>query len=186
MNPTPPNQTPVPGRRRWVQVLLAASLTVNVLVLSVIAGAVLRDGRDHKGGRDHRKPPSAERSMLREGGLTPFFDAMSPDARARMAEAFRESGAGVKLDKAALAADFRAFISILRAEPFDPDALGAVLEAQHERVETRIVTGRRVLIDQIVAMAPDERAGFADALEARFEDALSRAPRKPGGPPSDK
>lgn len=185
MSVTPPTETPVPGRRRWVQVLLAASLTVNVLVLSVVAGAVLRDGHDGKDGRDRRKPPSAERSMLREGGLTPFFDAMSPEARERMAEAFRAEGGVAKPDKAELAADFRDFISILRAEPFDPAALGAVLETQHARVETRILTGRRVLVEQIEAMEPVERAGFADALEARFEDALSRAGRKPGGRSSD-
>lgn len=185
---TPNEKTPgedgAPRRRRWVQVLLVASLTLNVLVLSVIAGAVVRGGHDGRDHRDYRKSPSAERTMMREGGLAPLYDAMTPEARARLADALRAEGGGVRPDKAALTADFHDFVDALRNEPFDAAALSAVLETQHDRAQTRIVASRSILVAQIAAMSPEERAAFADALQARFRDALSRAPGKGGGQPA--
>ncbi|MCB1330649.1 MAG: periplasmic heavy metal sensor [Maritimibacter sp.] len=168
---------PEPRRRVWPKALLAVSLTLNVLVLAVIAGAHVRDGRD---GR-FPPPTSPDRSLLRDGGFMPFFDAMPHDARERMAEALRTQGGGVKPDRAALAADFRDFVAALRAEPFAPGAVSEVLETQHQRIEERVVAGRTLLLDQIVAMTPEERIAFADALEARFRDALRRVGGKPDG-----
>ena len=168
------NEAPEPRRRVWPRLLLVASLTLNVLVLSVIAGAHVRDGRDD------RRTPVADRMMLREGGFVPFFEAMPPDARKRLGAALREGGNGVRPDKAMLAADFRGFVSALRAEPFASEELAAVLEAQHDRAEARVRAGRAILVEQIAGMTPAERADFADALEMRFRDALARAPDKPG------
>ncbi len=168
--------SPTPRRRRWPTVLLAASLTLNVLILGVIAGAHFRDDRDQ------RRSPPPDRAVLREGGFMPFFEAMPRESRRRMAEAFRDSVPGRGPDRTALVADFRNFVAALRAEPFERDALNEVLEAQHERVEQRILTGREIVLDQIAEMTPAERAAFADALEERFRKALSRAPgRSEGG-----
>ena len=166
-----------PRRRTWPRVLLVVSLTLNVLVLSVIVGAHFRDGRE---GR-FPPSPSPDRSLLRDGGFMPFFDAMPHDARERMADALRAEGGGVRPDRAALAADFRDFVAALRAEPFAPGAVSEVLETQHQRIEERVVAGRTLLLDQIVAMTPEERIAFADALEARFRDALRRVGGKPDG-----
>ncbi|HCQ66250.1 MAG TPA: hypothetical protein DIU07_14350 [Rhodobacteraceae bacterium] len=169
------NDAPEPRRSVWPRLLLVASLTLNVLVLSVVAGAHVRDGRDG------RRAPPPDRAMLREGGFMPFFDAMPREARKRTAEAFREKTGGGKPDRAALAADFRGFVGALRAEPFAAEALAAVLEAQHDRAGARVSAGHTILVEQIAAMTPAERAGFADALEKRFHNALARAPgRAPG------
>lgn len=177
------NVAPEPRRSVWPRLLLVASLSLNVLVLSVVAGAHVRDGRD---GRDDRRAPQPDRAVLREGGFMPFFDAMPREARMRMAEAFREKG-GVRPDRAALAADFRDFVAVLRAEPFASEALAAVLEAQHDRAAARVSTGRTILVEQIAGMTPAERADFADALEKRFRDALAHAPHGsgPGRPSGD-
>lgn len=165
---------PESRRRVWPKLLLAGSLTLNVLVLSVIAGAHFRDGRP---GPEDRKIASSDKAVLRQGGFTPFFDAMPRETRARLTDALRENGVGP--DRAALANDFRDFIAAVRAEPFDPAACNAVLEAQHARAEERVRIGREVLVEQIEAMSPGERIAFADSLEKRFRDALARAPRKP-------
>ena len=162
-------------RARWPKFLLVASLTLNVLVLSVVAGALFR------GGHDQTRPPPPDRTVLREGGFMPFFDAMPRDARREMAEAFRASEHGRGPDRAVLAADLRDFVQALRAEPFEPANLDAVLEAQHARAQERITAGRTILIDQINRMSPAERAEFADALKRRFQGALDRAPGKPDG-----
>ena len=170
-----PRTAPPERRRRWPKLLLAASLTLNVLVLAVVAGAIFRDGRDQRLG------PPPDRAVLREGGFMPFFEAMPHEARKRMADAFRESAPGRGPDRAALASDFRDFVAAVRAEPFEPGALEAVLASQHARAEDRIRTGRAILVEQIGGMSPAERAAFADALEDRFRHALDRAPGGPNG-----
>lgn len=156
-----------PRGRRWPKVLLAVSLTFNLLVLGVIAGAHVREGR-------FAPPPPPERNVFREGGLAPFFDAMPRDMRGRMAEAMRARDAGMGPDRAALVADFRDFLTALRDEPFDPEALDAALSAQHARFSDRVAFGRSVLVEQIAAMSPDERAAFAATLEETFRGALER------------
>ncbi len=166
MTDTPPHDTPhTPNRaRRWPKLLLAVSLTLNILVLAMVVGAHLRDGHDH-----HRMPP--DRKALRAGGLAPFFDALPRGARREMAEAFHASGHGGGPDRAALAADLRAFVAAVRAEPFDPVAAAEVLAAQAARVQTRIAAGQAILVDQLATMSPRDRAAFADRLERRFPGA---------------
>lgn len=172
--PTPDPKGRAPRGRRWPKVLLAVSLTFNLLVLGLIAGAHFREGRD---GRIAPLPP--ERTMFREGGFAPFFDAMPRDMRRGMAEAMRARDATLGPDREALVADFRDFLTALRGEPFDPDALDAVLTAQHTRFSDRVAIGRSVLVEQISKMSPEERAAFATTLEERFRGALDRGP-KPG------
>ena len=174
---TPP---PAPRRRRWPTVLLAVSLTLNLLVLGVIAGAHFRDDRDA------RMSPPPDRGMLRESGFAPFFDAMPRDARRQLAESLRAGGVGFGPDRAALAAEFRLLLSTLRADPFEPTALDTVLAAQYARVAERVTAGRAALVNQVAAMSPAERTAFADELERRFTDALTRfpGPRGPDGPRS--
>lgn len=174
-----------PERRRrvWPKLLLAGSLTLNVLGLGMIAGAHVRDGR--LGHPDDHGIAAADRVVLRQGGFTPFFEAMPREARARLGDALHDAGVGP--DRAALARDFRDFVASVRAEPFDPVACNAVLAAQHARAEEQIRIGREILVAQIEAMSPDERIAFADSLERRFRDALLRAPGRPGDdhPPKD-
>lgn len=167
---TTPETRPAPAgqpSRRWPKLLLAASLTVNLLVAGIVFGAVLHDRRDHGS-----KPPPT-RDAARTGGFTPFFDAMPRDARRQMETALRDRG-GLEPDRAALAEEFRDLIAALRGEPFDPAALDAVLLAQHQRLSDRVLAGREVLVEQVTAMSAGERAEFADALEARFQRALDR------------
>lgn len=165
---------PVPARRRWPTVLLAVSLTLNLLVVGLIAGAYFRDERDT------RRFPPPDRTTMRFTGFAPFFDAMPREARNRMGEALRGREEQFGPDRAALAAEFRDMLTALRAEPFDPNALEAVLATQQERAGARIEEGRAVLVEQIAEMSPTEREAFADQLESRFSRALERGPM--GGP----
>ncbi len=156
--------------RRWPKRLFALSLTLNMLVLAMVAGAFLRDSHDHR----HMRP--SDRRLLRDGGLGPFFDALPPAARRDMAEAFRASGQDRGPDRAALAADLRAFVAAVRAEPFDPTAAAEVLAAQTARVQTRVTAGQAILVDQIATMSAGDRAAFADRLERCFPGAVTRSP----------
>lgn len=159
---------PEAPRRRWPTVLLALSLTLNLAVLGLIAGAHFREDRDM------RRFPAPDRSMMRSTGFGPFFDAMPREARNRMGAALNGREAAFASDPAVLAAELREMLMALRAEPFEAAALEAVLAAQQARASARIEAGRAVLIEQIATMSPAERRDFADQLEGRFARALER------------
>lgn len=164
-------RAPEARRRRWPTVLLAVSLTANLLVLGLVAGAHFRDVRDA------RAFPPPDRSVMRSIGFSPFFDAMPRDARNRLGEALRNRDGHFVPDRAALAAEMQSMIEALRAEPFEPGKLEALLTAQHDRANARIIAGREVLLEQVAAMSPKERRDFADQLEGRFSRALQRGPQ---------
>jgi uncharacterized membrane protein len=155
-------------KRRWPTVLLALSLTMNLAVIGLIAGAHLRDDRDT------RRFPPPDRTILSESGFRPFFEAMPRDARMRLGTALRAQSGQLRPDRAVLAVELRDMIAVMRAVPYDPAALEALLTAQHDRVQARFVAGREILSEQIAAMTPAERRNFADRLEQRFARALER------------
>jgi uncharacterized membrane protein len=167
---------PAPRPKRWPKVLLALSLTLNLAVLGAVAGAHLRDTRDVS-----RFPP-AERSTLRDAGVGPFFDALPREMRTRMGERLRERAGGLGPDRTALAEDFRAMLAALRAEPYDPARLAAVLADQQQRLQARVEAGRAVLLEEIAAMTPRERADFADRLERGFRHAMEHLDHPPMQP----
>jgi uncharacterized membrane protein len=63
---------------------------------------------------------------------------------------------------------------LLRATPFDPEALEDLMEHQTEASEERLEYAREALIAHLAAMSNAKRAKFADALE----HALERGPKR--------
>jgi len=172
-NETGLETSPERPRRRWPTVLLALSLTLNLAVLGVVAGAHFRQARDIR----HFSTP--DHSMMRSTGFGPFFDAMPREARNRMGPALTERQDIFAPDRRILAAELRDMLAVIRAEPFEPGALETVLIAQQARASARIEAGRAVLIEQIATMSPRERRAFADQIEGRFARAIELArPRR--------
>jgi uncharacterized membrane protein len=157
-------------RRRWPTVLLALSLTMNLAVIGLVAGAHLRDDRDT------RRFPPPDRAMLSDAGLRPFFEAMPREARVRLGAELRTQSGMAMPDREELAAELGDMLAIMRADPYDRAAFEALLAAQHQRVEARLAAGRGALAGQIAAMSASQRQEFADRLEARFSQALGRGP----------
>jgi uncharacterized membrane protein len=163
--------------KRWPKVLLAGSLTLNLLVLGMVAGAQFRDGRDQ------RLAPPPNRTALHDSGLAPFFDAMPREARGRLSQAIRGRGQPLGPNRATLAQELRGMIAVLKAERYDAQAMAGLMTAQQQRAADRAATGRDILLEQIGAMSAQERATFADELERRFNRALSMQPPPPMAPP---
>ena len=60
---------------------------------------------------------------------------------------------------------FEATLTLLRADPFDPDALRARMQEQNDFIARRQTLSRDLLVTRLSEMTPAERSAFADRLE---------------------
>lgn len=148
----------VPGKpRNRMRILLVASLALNLLIVGLVAGAMLGGHRDH--GRD---------PALRDLGFGPFIAALPPDDRAALRDALRREAGALRANRAEMRAIFDAFLSGLRADPFDAAALRRVVEDQQAKIGERQALGRELLWQRIEAMDSAERRAYADALQRKL------------------
>lgn len=140
---------------RWGRILLVGSLALNLLIVGIVAGAMLKGGP--KGG--------APRFDLTIGPLTRAMDDSQRDA---VRQALRESGAFRPADRSNMRADMAAMVASLRADSFDPEGFRAVLSRQRARLQA----GQEAAIDAVVTslegMSAQDRASFADRLEEQL------------------
>ncbi len=149
------------GTRLWVKVTLFVSLAVNLAILGIVTGFVLKGGPD---GRDHRQ------SDLR-GSL--FVQGLEHEARRDLGRALREEGIGRREQRENMRRNAEAVISALRTVPFDIDAFVAGVEDRHQISDAQRIRAQEVFISHVEAMSDAERAAFADRLEA-----ILKEPRK--------
>lgn len=148
-----PSRADPPRTRGWVKVVLAISLALNLAIVGLAAGAMLRNGG----------PPG--RDDDRDFGLGPLADALSREDRRALRSAFLDRYADGLGGRAALRADFDALLAALRAEPFDPAALDAAFASIAARNADLLDRGRAVVADYLKGMDAATRADFADRLE---------------------
>lgn len=151
---------------RWMRLLLAVSLAINLLVAGLVLGAVLRAGGLHGAERAEGPPPS-----LRSLGLTPFYMALDPEDRHKLRDEARARSGSFRESREALRARFAAMLAALKAEPFDAGALRDIARQQREAGMRWQALGDDILMARIAAMSPAERAAYADRLEKSFRHA---------------
>ncbi|ARE39620.1 hypothetical protein RGUI_1479 [Rhodovulum sp. P5] len=154
------------GTPPWLRVTLGISLTLNLLIVGIVAGAII----SHRPGGPMRGDPS-----LREFG--PYGRAFGDEDRAALRQAFREQAPRLQENRKAVRAAFGDVLAALRAEPYDGDRVRDLLQAQHTRIQDRVTLTREVFLKRLEAMTPEQRADFAD----RLERTLRRGP-----PPHDR
>lgn len=162
---------------RWLRVALVVSLGLNLAVAGLVLGAVLKDGPPKRGHDDrnpdrvrYEQPPPA----LRELGPLPFIVALSPDDRAAILDAARKHSDDLKESRETLRNRFEEMLRVLRSEPFDRDAMEALLAEQRAVGAARQEVGEALLVGQFEAMGPDGRAAYAD----RLDKSLKRSPAR--------
>lgn len=146
-----PIQQP-PRTARWVRVLLALSLALNLLVLGAVGGALTMRGK----WQGHARVAGFS------GG--PLTRALVPEDRRRIGQEIRaayDTGALPRVDRAAA---LEALVADLRAVPFDPQAVAAELDDRQIRLEAHFRMAQRLLLDRLTQMTDAERAAFADRL----------------------
>lgn len=145
---------------RWMRLALVVSLSLNLLVAGAALGMLLRGG----------PPPVAVRDL----GFGPFAAALSPEDRVELRRAWLARTQGAGDGRRAMREDMRALLDILRAEPFDPEALRVILARGEERTAKRLELGLSLIHDRVTALSQAERLAFADRLERE----MRRGPRK--------
>ncbi|MFD1911516.1 periplasmic heavy metal sensor [Halodurantibacterium flavum] len=158
-----------PRAPRWMQILLFLSLAVNLVGLGVLAGGVITRGGP--GG-----PPPV---VLRDISLGAYSEALSPEDRAALRSAFRQNVPALRDLRDQQRAEQARLLEALRAQPFSPDAVAAILETQRGRLLRATEIGHGALLARLTEMDNAARAGFAD----RLEEALARRPGPGGGGP---
>lgn len=170
--PSPPQK---PGR--GLRIALALSVALNLAVLGVVAGAILRDG------------PILGAGMVRDLGFGPYTEALVPEDRKALRRALFQRAPEMRDTRRLMREDAEALLAVLRADSFDPQAFRQRMESQHERMEKQLRLGQDLLQEFIAAMTPENRRAFADRLEAglRRGDKHHASGGGPGGgkKPSD-
>ena len=145
--------------RKWTKVLLIVSLALNACFIGLIIGVKLTQD-----GMRPQRAPSAQGSL--------YLRALSHEDRRTLGQAMRSYHTREmrQMDRAG----YENALVLLRATPFDPEALKDLMDDQTEASEERLEYAREALIAHLAAMSDAERAEFADALE----HALKRGPKR--------
>ncbi|KAJ02494.1 periplasmic heavy metal sensor [Sulfitobacter mediterraneus] len=167
------HQTPTPKASRKMRWALGLSLAVNLLFVGAIGGAVYRNA-DGPGLDRHRAPE------LRSYG-TPYVRALPrKDRRDLHAELKKDNGA-VRPSRAERRAQYDNMLAVLRADPFEVDAVRDILKAQGAAAYGMQTAAHSAWLDRISAMSEAERQSYADRLERE----LKKPKRKWRKPPRD-
>lgn len=151
---SPPPVSPVvekTGRNRW-RLAFFSLLAVNLAVMGLVAGAVMRDG----GPRER---------LVKDLAFGPFTEALAPEDRKALREGFLQRMPDLRSERQAMRQDAQAMLAALRMEPYDPAALRAALDQMQGRMQSRVAVGRDLLLERIDAMDAAARRDFADRLE---------------------
>ena len=148
-----------PRTRRWVWVLLAASLAVNLLIVGAIAGHILLGGPErHFAGRGGPPIMAAIRQLMRE---------MPGDRRKIVREIIKKHRPAIKPLRAARRKARSAAEKELTAQPFDKAKFESALRAVHDAKIKLRKTATPMLLEIIEVLTPQEREKFLKAVKKR-------------------
>ncbi len=155
---TDQDSTPKSRRsRRWTRIVLFASLAVNLLVAGLVVGALLAG------------PHGRDRTALRGLGYAPFVNALPKQDRHALNHALERNEDSFRVNRAELKARFEELLAALRADPFDSNEVKRLFAEQRNRILERQRLGQDSLLERIIAMSPEERSAYADALDRNIK-----------------
>jgi uncharacterized membrane protein len=149
---------------RGLKWALGISLALNLLVVGAIGGAMLRHS-----GYGPEKGPRGFASVYGYGA--PYMRALPPEARKLVNEAVR-AGLRELPSLSERQAHLKEMMVLLRADPFDPEAVSALFDVQRAAAITVQSAAQQHWLKVVGEMSPEERGVLAD----RLEKALKRGP----------
>ena len=150
---------PLRPARRWRDRLLVASLGVNLVVLGLVAGVILRG------------PP--ERPMAGPA-LWHYARALPDPYRRDLGRELRASRPDWAPGRDALRGQRAELAAALTAEPYDPARVAELLRQELALATELGDRGIAMLLGQIGRMSPEDRAAFAERLREERERRRSR------------
>ncbi len=157
---------PVKKNARWLGIALAVSLAFNLLVVGFVAGSFARQARSDSFGVRAPGPGAFG---------APYMMALPRQERRAVLRALRAEAKERLPDRQARRAMFEEVLSVLRATPFDRDALQQAVAQQAETSIYVQQTAQRAWINVIAQMSDPERLAYAAAVQ----DLLRRPSRGP-------
>ena len=152
--PASPILQPLEPSGRGLKIALAVSVGINLAIAGLAAGAWLKDGHDARG-----------RGMSDFGA---FSEAFSREDRRALRKALTDRAPDFRAARTAAEAEFAGLVTALRAEPFDPAAVGAALAAISARNADRIDLGRNLIETYLLGMPTQDRLALANRLEVQL------------------
>lgn len=137
---------PKPRLSLTLRVVFALSLALNLLVAGVVIGAWWRGGL-HDGPRAG-------------GTAAALYLALPREERRALRAELRST-----IDRDSLRLR-DPLMAALRADPFEPEAVAALLVAQSDAMAQAQTRMRALWLDRIAGMSPQDRAAYADRLQA--------------------
>lgn len=157
---TPPASAAPTGMKPWLRIVFGLSLAVNLLVVGLMVGAFLRFGLP---GGDRPPPPT---------GIS-VFRALPSEDRKALRDHLRET----LPPPADRRSEVNALVRALTADPFDPEALEAVMTAQAAPRIAFQEAMEQAWLQRVVTMDDAERADYADRLVRMAEHGKDHGPR---------
>jgi len=145
-------ENPPPKARRWMTWALVASLGLNLGMIGLAAGAFFKG-----------PPPN----RVAGPALAQYARALPRPYDHDLRHALRSSRGEWKGPREALRAQRGALAEALTADPFDVEAVRAILEREDALSDELAARGARLLLDQIGRMSAEDRAAYAAALLER-------------------
>lgn len=142
------------GAPGWMKLLLVLSLAGNLAVAGMVLGNTVRDREDERRGPDR---------------VINWIVGMVPEERRDdAAAAFGEARQRIEAARAMRSERLPAVVTAMRAEPFDPAALDAALDAMFDRDTSGRKIVRETMISLLGQFTPEERSVFAQHFEERL------------------
>ena len=143
-------EPPKPRTPKWVRVLLALSLALNLLIIGLVGGAMVRFG-----GSDGMRPPPRSIGAV-------LYRALPGEHRRMLRMHSRQARGGHANQRRD---QIQAVSAAIRAIPFDADMISVVLEAQRSGLDQAQQSLQQAWMAQVEQMSEKQRQAYADRLE---------------------
>lgn len=153
MSQVDPSQPQTSKTPRWMKIVLGLSLALNLAIVGLAIGAVLRFG-----GPDRPRLPSSY--------AVPYVRALPDEVRKDIFATIRTAQSDEAVpDRRMMRRYYAEMLEVLRAETLDRDAVWAVLERQTQGMLSVQKIGREAWLGHVAAMTTQERQAYADRIE---------------------
>lgn len=144
------HEQPKPRTPRWMRIFLALSLALNLMVIGLVGGAMMRFG-----GSDGMRPPP------RSIGTVLYRALPGEQRRALWSTSRQVRGDHLQQRRGQI----QAVSAAIRATPFDADTIREILDGHRSGLDRARQSLQQAWLAQIEQMSDEDRQAYAERLE---------------------